>query len=209
MVVQMKEELEKIKRASAEYLIMEQGKAIIVSAPSGAGKTTIVHHLLDVFDDLSFSVSACSRQKRPGEEDGKDYYFLGVQGFRQKITEDAFVEWEEVYEDHYYGTLKSEVHRIWDSGRHVIFDVDVVGGKNLKKTFAHKALSIFVQPPSFEVLEERLRARQSESESMIQKRLRKAKEELEQAQFFDVIIVNDHLKSALNEADELVKNFLG
>jgi len=188
---------------------METGKAIIVSAPSGAGKTTIVHHLLDLPLNLSFSVSACSRKMRENERDGEDYYFLSADEFRQKIAENAFVEWEEVYADHYYGTLKSEVDKIWSRGHHVVFDVDVVGGMNLKKTFGDRALSIFVQPPSIDVLEERLRTRRSESEEMIRKRVAKATEELEQAPNFDVILVNDHLERALDESEEIVRKFLG
>lgn len=187
---------------------METGKAIIVSAPSGAGKTTIVHHLLHGPHNLAFSVSACSRKQRANEIDGKDYYFLSVDDFRQRIRENAFVEWEEVYEDHYYGTLKSEVERIWQSGRHVIFDVDVVGGRNLKSAFGDRALSIFVQPPSEAVLEERLRSRASESEEMIRRRLDKAREELEQARHFDVVLVNDKLSEALTAADQIVGKFL-
>ena len=135
------------------------GKSIIFSAPSGAGKTTIVHHLLSKDFGLEFSISACSRAPRSHEVDGKDYYFLDVETFKKKIEEDAFVEWEEVYTDNFYGTLKSEMQRIWSKGKTVIFDVDVVGGLNLKKEFKDDALAIFVQPPSFEELENRLRGR--------------------------------------------------
>lgn len=188
---------------------MDTGKAIIVSAPSGAGKTTIVHHLLDLPLNLSFSVSACSRKMRENESDGVDYYFLSADEFRKKIEENAFVEWEEVYEDHYYGTLKSEVDKIWRRGEHVIFDVDVVGGLNLKKTFGERALAIFVQPPSIDVLEERLRTRRSESEEMIRKRVAKATEELEQAPNFDVVLINDDLDRALDEAEMIARKFLG
>jgi len=187
---------------------MQQGKAIIISAPSGAGKTTIVQHLLSQPLNLAFSVSACSRAMRPNETEGKDYYFLTVDGFRKKIAADEFIEWEEVYPDHYYGTLKAEIERIWKNGQHVIFDVDVMGGRSLKKAFGDRALSVFVQPPSIEALEERLRARQSESEEMLQKRVGKSRKELEQAPHFDVVLVNDELSIALKEAELTVKNFL-
>ncbi len=187
---------------------MEQGKAIIVSAPSGAGKTTIVHHLLDQQFGLQFSVSACSRGKRENEVDGKDYYFLGIEGFKRRINEDAFVEWEEVYKDHFYGTLKSETERIWKSGKHIIFDVDVVGGLNLKKAFGDRALSVFIQPPSVDVLAERLRKRQSETEEMLAARVKKSKLELEHAPQFDVVIINDDLQTALASAEQIVVNFL-
>lgn len=187
---------------------MPTGKAIIVSAPSGAGKTTIVRHLLRLPLNLAFSVSACSRTMRPNEQEGRDYYFMGVDGFRQKIKEDAFVEWEEVYKDHYYGTLKSELERIWQEGKHVIFDVDVIGGINLKKELGNRALSVFVQPPSIEALEERLRARESDSETMIRERVAKAAEEMKQAPKFDVILVNDNLDNALEEAGQIAEKFL-
>lgn len=187
---------------------MQQGKAIIVSAPSGAGKTTIVHHLLGRPLNLAFSVSACSRQKRPNETDGVDYYFLSAEAFRKKIAADEFVEWEEVYPNHFYGTLKSEISRIWNSGQHVIFDVDVVGGLNLKKAFGKKALSVFIEPPSVQVLENRLRQRESETEEMLQKRVGKAQKELALRDQFDVVIVNDVLTTALHETESVVKSFL-
>jgi len=187
---------------------MEQGKAIIVSAPSGAGKTTIVKHLLSLPLNLEFSISACSRAIRENEREGEDYHFLDVATFKTKIAEGDFVEWEEVYPNHYYGTLRSEIDKIWKSGKHVIFDVDVVGGQNLKKAFGDRALAIFVQPPSIEVLEQRLRNRRSESEEMLEKRVGKAQKELEQASEFDVVLVNDDLNRALQEAEETVKNFL-
>ena len=142
---------------------MDKGKVIIFSAPSGAGKTTLVKYLLTCAElNLNFSVSACSRQKRSNEVDGKDYYFFTVEEFKKKISDNEFIEWQEVYKDNYYGTLKSEIERIWQSKRHAIFDVDVQGGINLKKTFGDKALSIFVMPPSIEVLEKRLRRRKTE-----------------------------------------------
>ena len=149
------------------------GKLIVISAPSGAGKTSIVHYLLSNMPELSFSVSVCSREKRTKEIDGKDYRFLGVDGFKKKIEENAFLEWEEVYENQYYGTLKSEVKRFWSKGKSVIFDVDVIGGLNIKKQYPKECLSIFIMPPSVDVLRERISNRGSESEEMIEKRLNK------------------------------------
>jgi len=184
------------------------GKLIIVSAPSGAGKTTIVRSILDAGLKLEFSISACSRAKRPKEVDGKDYYFLSAKEFKEKIAQNAFVEWEEVYKDHYYGTLKTEVNRIWESGKHVIFDVDVVGGLNIKKIYKDIALAIFIMPPSIEELEKRLRGRSTESEENLRKRLNKSKPELTYAFSFEKIIVNDDLAKAVGEAEELIKAFL-
>ena len=185
-----------------------KGKCVIFSAPSGAGKTTIVHHLLSQNIGLEFSVSACSRDPRPNEIDGKDYYFLGVEKFKHKIKEDAFVEWEEVYKDNFYGTLKSEVERIWRNGHSVIFDVDVIGGLNLKKIFGENALAVFVEPPSVEELENRLRGRSTETEDKITQRLAKAREEISFSDKFDSILINDTLDTACAEAEILVKNFL-
>lgn len=184
------------------------GKCIIFSAPSGAGKTTIVHKMLELFDTLEFSVSACSRQPRSYEKDGKDYYFLGVEGFKKEIENDAFLEWEEVYEDHFYGTLKSEIQRIWNKGHHVIFDVDVVGGINLKKHFGERALSIFVMPPSVETLEKRLRKRDTENEATLQKRIKKATLEMESAPDFDYVLLNDNLDTAVAHAQSKIEAFL-
>lgn len=184
------------------------GKCVIFSAPSGAGKTTIVHHLLEQIKELEFSVSACSRSPRHNEVDGKDYYFIGVEGFKQKIEEGAFVEWEEVYIDNYYGTLISELERIWKNGHVVIFDVDVIGGLNLKKKLGKHALAVFVQPPSVEALEKRLRYRSTETEEKIQQRLAKAKLELSYSDRFDVVLLNDHLETAYEEAKKLVKDFI-
>lgn len=186
----------------------EQGKCVIFSAPSGAGKTTIVHHLLDQNIGLEFSVSACSRDPRPNETDGKDYYFLGVEGFKKKIEENAFVEWEEVYTNNFYGTLKSEVERIWSHGKAVIFDVDVIGGLNLKKIFGENALAVFVEPPSIEELENRLRGRSTETEEKIAQRLAKSREEISYSEHFDVILVNDDLEKACKEAEMLITHFL-
>lgn len=184
------------------------GKCIIFSAPSGAGKTTIVHHLLNQNIGLEFSISACTREKRGQEEHGKDYYFLSIEEFQDKVKQDAFIEWEEVYTDHCYGTLKDEIKRIWDDGKHVIFDVDVVGGINLKKYFGKDALSIFVMPPSMTELEKRLRGRGTDSEDRILNRLQKAKQELITADQFDKIILNNDLEVAKSEAVNLVRNFI-
>ncbi|MCF8268625.1 MAG: guanylate kinase [Crocinitomicaceae bacterium] len=184
------------------------GKSIIVSAPSGAGKTTIVRRLMAEIPALAFSISACSRSARPMEQEGKDYYFLGVDGFRQAIANGEFIEWEEVYTDHYYGTLKREVQRLWDEGKVIIFDVDVVGGLNLKALFKEHALSVFIQPPSVEVLEKRLRARETESEERIALRIKKSSWELSQAESFDVCILNEHLEVAVSEAITQVNQFI-
>jgi guanylate kinase len=185
-----------------------QGKLVIFSAPSGAGKTTIVRQLLTEISKLEFSVSVASRPKRPNEIDGKDYYFIPVDEFKQKIKDDEFLEWEEVYENNYYGTLKSEVERIWAKGNSVIFDVDVVGGLNIKRYYKDRALAIFVMPPSVEELEKRLRNRSTESEMDLKRRIEKARHEITFAPEFDKIIVNDNLEKAVNEAKELVEKFI-
>ena len=187
---------------------LNTGKCIIFSAPSGAGKTTIVHALLNAMDNLEFSVSACSRPPRGKEIDGKDYRFLSVETFKEKIEQNAFVEWEEVYSDMYYGTLKSEIERIWAMGKTVVFDVDVIGGLNLKKIFRQQALAVFIQPPSLKVLEERLRYRQTDSEEKIQLRLAKSIHELKSATDFDVIIENDVLEKAIEQARNIVTEFI-
>ena len=185
-----------------------QGKVVIFSAPSGAGKTTIVKALLATQERLSFSVSACSRAPRGQEIDGKDYHFIGVSGFKSKIHNNEFVEWEEVYKDHFYGTLKTELNLIWRNNKTVVFDVDVVGGVNLKKKFGANALSIFVMPPSIDVLEERLRNRKTDSEDRIKQRLSKAAQEIELSEDFDVIIENDRLEEAISQATKVVNEFL-
>lgn len=184
------------------------GKCVIFSAPSGAGKTTLVHYLLRNVDDLEFSISAASREPRGREENGIDYHFLTVEDFEQKIKNDEFVEWEEVYENMYYGTLKSEVQRAWDSGKTVVFDVDAEGGINLKKIFGDNALSVFIKPPSLFVLEQRLRDRRTETEESIQKRLSKANGELEKAVHFDYVMLNDNLEKACHEAKSIVEEFI-
>lgn len=184
------------------------GKSILFSAPSGAGKTTIVRYLLERFPQLVFSISACSRDPRPGEVDGKDYHFLGVEGFKQKIEEDAFLEWEEVYANNYYGTLHEVVEKLWSEGKVVVFDVDVLGGINIKSKLGDQALSIFVQAPSIGELERRLRARSTETEEKIQMRMARAEEELALAYKFDVILENDNLDNACTKAETIVTNFL-
>jgi guanylate kinase len=184
------------------------GKCVIFSAPSGAGKTTIVQYLLEKIPELDFSISACSRDPRGEEVHGQHYYFLGVEGFKKKIEEGALAEWEEVYTNNFYGTLTSELERIWADNKTVIFDVDVVGGLNLKKIMGDNALAIFVQPPSFEALENRLRYRSTETEEKIAMRLEKAHLELDRAPEFDYILLNDELQRACKEAEEVVRNFI-
>jgi guanylate kinase len=186
----------------------QTGRCIIFSAPSGAGKTTLVRHILKVRGDLAFSVSATSRSPRGDEKEGVDYYYLTPDAFRTQIDADAFVEWEEVYRDQYYGTLKAEILRIWGNQQHVVFDVDVEGGVNLKRVFGDRALSVFVQPPSLETLESRLRARGTESEANIAKRMAKAERELTYADRFDHILVNDDLERAKQEVVDLVERYL-
>jgi guanylate kinase len=188
---------------------MTKGKAIIFSAPSGAGKTTIVRHLLGVEDlKLSFSISATTRAKRAHEIEGRDYYFISPQEFIERAREGHFVEWEEVYEGQYYGTLKSEIDRIWRNGKHVIFDLDVIGGLNLKKILGDQALAVFVKPPSIEILRFRLRNRSTETVDKITIRLEKAHHELTFEPRFDKVIVNDILEDAFIQSEKLVRDFL-
>lgn len=184
------------------------GQSIIFSAPSGAGKTTIVHALLKRMDGLAFSISACSRKPRENEKHGKDYYFLGVDSFKEKIQKGAFIEWEEVYQDHFYGTLKEEVDRLWAENKVVLFDVDVYGGINLKKYFGDSALSFFIQPPSIDVLENRLKKRKTETEDKIKLRLKKAKEEMSNSGFFDEVVVNQKLEPTIEEIENTIKEFI-
>jgi guanylate kinase len=184
------------------------GKAIIFSAPSGSGKTTIVRHLLQRNPDLGFSISASTRDKRGRtEQNGKDYYFLPPKEFKKKIDNNEFVEWEEVYEGNFYGTLKSEIDRIWKEGKNVIFDVDVKGGLNLKKYFGDRALAIFVKVPSIEVLKERLHDRGTETEESLSRRLFKAEFEMGFHDKFDVVLVNETLDKSLDEAQQLYDDF--
>jgi len=188
---------------------MIKGKLIVFSAPSGSGKTTIVRHLLGIDKlNLEFSISATSRESRGEEVDGKDYYFLSLKEFKNKIKSEEFLEWEEVYRDNFYGTLKSEVERIWAKGKHVIFDIDVVGGIDIKRIYPERTLSVFVKPPSIEELKIRLKKRSTESEDKINMRIAKASIELATAPQFDFIIENDNLDVALKEAEELAHNFL-
>lgn len=185
------------------------GKLIIFSAPSGSGKTTIVKHLLAENTNLGFSISACTRDRRGrAEENGKDYYFLTPEDFKQKIDEGEFVEWEEVYTGAFYGTLKSEIQRLWDSGKHVLFDVDVQGGLKLKEFYGDKALAVFVKVPDEETLRERLIGRGSETEESLSKRLFKVHFEMSFQNRFDVILLNDDLTESLKKAQALVDNFI-
>jgi guanylate kinase len=188
---------------------LKKGKLIVFSAPSGAGKTTLVRYLMEEIPSLSFSVSAASRKPRKNEINGEDYFFLSVNDFKKKISEQAFVEWEEVYEGHFYGTLVSEVERLRNKGQHVLFDVDVKGGINIKKRFGEDVLAVFVMPPSIEVLEQRLRNRDTDSDEDIRTRTEKAQEELTYAKFFDVIIINDKLNIAKKEVVKVVNDFIG
>ena len=188
---------------------MNNGKLIVFSAPSGSGKTTIVRYLLAQKElHLDFSISATSREKRGEEIDGRDYYFLSAEEFQKKIEENAFVEYEEVYKDNYYGTLKSELERIWADGKHVIFDIDVIGGLNIKKQYPKQTLAVFVSPPSVEELERRLRFRQTETDEKIQMRIAKAEKEIAKAEEFDVILKNYDLEIAKTDAYKLDYDYL-
>ena len=183
-------------------------KVLIFSAPSGSGKSTVVNHLLGLHPEFEFSVSATSRPPRGQERDGVEYYFLDVEEFRRRIADDAFVEYEEVYPGRFYGTLKSEVERIWAKDHVILFDVDVKGGVSLKKYFGDQALSVFIQAPSVEELRRRLVLRGTDSEEDIEKRVAKASEEMTYAGKFDYVLVNDDLQTALSEAEEVVDKFL-
>lgn len=185
-----------------------KGKLLVFSAPSGSGKTTLVHHLLENIESLAFSVSATSREKRSGEVDGKDYYFLRADRFRELIKQNAFLEWEEVYDGIYYGTLFSEVERLTKMGKHVVFDVDVVGGLNIKKHYGAQALAVFIKAPSTEVLAHRLRNRSTDSEESISRRIEKASWEMTFAERFDAVLVNDELEKAKKQVCDLVNNFI-
>lgn len=185
------------------------GKLIIFSAPSGAGKTTIVRHLLDKYpDDLAFSISASTREPRGSEENEKDYYFISKEDFLHRIAKQEFIEFEEVYSGTFYGTLRSEVERIWAEGKSVVFDIDVVGGLRLKSKYPDEALAIFVNPPSLEVLKQRLSGRGTDSEEKLKERFAKAEQELDFADKFDIVLQNDELEKACAEAEKLVMGFI-
>lgn len=183
-------------------------KLLLFAAPSGAGKTTIVHYLLDQFENLSFSISATTRTRRPHEQEGVDYYFMSPDAFRQKIEEQAFVEWVEVYPDQYYGTLKSEVERLWTANQHIIFDIDVKGAMMIKAIYPDETLAVFVKPPSIEALTRRLLARETETPESLRKRIARFEEELKYQNKFDYILVNDILVNTLDEVYQLVAQFL-
>ena len=187
---------------------LESGKLILFCGPSGSGKTTITQHLLSTFPQLSFSVSATTRARRVNETEGKDYYFLSVNDFKNKIARDQFVEWEEVYKDLFYGTLKSEVDRIWKENKVVAFDVDVEGGLTIKNIYGDNSLAVFVKPLSLDVLRQRLMERNTESPDSLATRIAKAELEISYADKFDHVIVNDTLEHALELAEKLVKDFL-
>jgi len=184
------------------------GKLVIFSAPSGSGKTTIVRELLKRFSCFEFSISATSRQPRGQEQHGVDYYFLAHEEFKRRVANDEFVEWEEVYQGTCYGTLKSEMERIWNKGNVILFDVDVMGGINLKKLFGDDACSIFIMPPSLDELERRLRGRGTDSEEVILKRIGKAEFELSKSEQFDHVVINDSLDDAVNEVSAIIENFI-
>ncbi len=183
-------------------------KLILFTAPSGAGKTTIVRHLLDKMTSLAFSVSATTRSPRSHEIHGKDYYFLSVEEFKQLIEEEAFIEWEEVYTNQFYGTLKKEIQRLWSQNFHIIFDIDVFGATSIKQYYPEQTLAIFVKPPTKEILFERLRGRKTESHANLLKRFKRAEEELQSENNFDLILVNDVLSETLAEAERIVSNFI-
>mgnify|MGYP001027094474 CR=1 FL=1 len=187
---------------------MKSKKALIFSAPSGAGKTTVVNHLMETFPRLDFSITATTRPSRGVEKNGREYYFISKDEFQKLIKEDAFVEWEEVYKDVFYGTLKLELERIWNGNKVAVFDVDVKGGINLKKFFGKNALSVFIAPPSLEVLRERLTSRGTEAPQAVEERLAQASLEMQDAPAFDVLLVNDRLGDTLAKATEIVAAFI-
>jgi len=184
------------------------GKMFIFTAPSGAGKTTIVRHLLAKFDFLGFSISATTRDKRAHEIDGKDYHFMTIEEFKKAIAADLFIEWEEVYENQFYGTLRSEVDKVWSSGKSLVFDIDVKGATNIKKFYGSQCMAVFIAPPSLEVLIARLTARNTESPASLEKRIAKVKREMLYQDKFDFILVNDELEYSLMEADHIVQTFV-
>ena len=183
-------------------------KMILFTAPSGAGKTTIVQHLLKTYKELAFSVSATNRAKRDKEKDGKDYYFLSTEKFKKRIKDGDFVEWEEVYENQFYGTLKTEIERLWKKEKHIVFDIDVRGATNIKKLYKDDCLAIFIKPPSLQVLIDRLKNRETETTKSLKKRIARVKREMKYEKKFDKILVNDLLEVALKEAELIVEDFL-
>ncbi|MFT6148630.1 MAG: guanylate kinase [Saprospiraceae bacterium] len=193
---------------SSIYYQVTGMKLIVFTAPSGAGKTTIVRHLLAKYKELAFSVSATTRAARSHELQGKDYYFLSLKEWNQKIKEGDFLEWEEVYTEQYYGTLKSEIERLWGLGKHVLFDIDVKGATNIKKVYGDKAVTIFVKPPSPEILFSRLRNRQTEDEASLKKRIARAAEELTYEKNFDVVLLNDDLNACLQSAAQIIEKIM-
>ncbi len=185
-------------------------KLLVFTAPSGAGKTTVVQHLLDEYRDaLGFSVSATTRKKRKYERGGKDYYFISKEEFKKSIDKNEFVEWEEVYEDQFYGTLKSEVERLWKKGKAVVFDIDVKGALNIKKNYGEDSLVVFISPPSLEILIERLKNRGTESEKSLKKRIARVKKEMDYKDKFDIVLINDFLPETFRKAEQIVEDFLG
>ncbi|MDH3245415.1 MAG: guanylate kinase [Saprospiraceae bacterium] len=184
------------------------GKLLVITAPSGAGKTTIVKHLIKTYPELAFSVSATNRPARPEEKEGIDYYFISTEEFKQKISSDAFLEWEEVYDEQFYGTLRSEVERLWQLEKHIIFDIDVRGATNIKKVYGPSCLTVFIKPPSFQELVRRLRGRQTETSASFRKRITRIKKELSYETTFDKILVNDLLDVALKEAELITEEFI-
>jgi len=183
-------------------------KMIVFSAPSGTGKTTLVKHLLRIYSDLEFSISATSRSPRGKEINGKDYHFLKTESFEDEIKNNSFIEYEEVYSGSYYGTLKSEIERIWSNNKIVVFDIDVIGGLNIKKQFPQNTLTVFIKPPNIDALEDRLTKRQTDNLKGVKIRLAKAKEEMSMADKFDYIIINDNLEVAKSEAEKIVSEFI-
>jgi guanylate kinase len=183
-------------------------KMIVLTAPSGGGKTTIKKHLLEEYNELGFSISVTTREKRPSEIDGKDYYFRSTKEFNQLIEEDAFLEWEEVYKNQFYGTLKSEVDRLWALGKHIVFDVDVHGAQDIKKMYGDRCMAVFIRPPSIQVIVDRLKGRETETAESLAKRVRRIEREMSFEHKFDKVLINDLLLVAFKEAENLVESFL-